>query len=247
MTHTSKKWQSHWILLQLGDFFDFFHQSHWLFSFFKVSTIFWAVPKKRGRKIQTRYLFIFSAFFFSGLQKKNSKKWWWLDGDWTGPNAVQVRSTLRQFVRDWAKEGQAERAASYSPLISALLKHLPAKGALEWLKFDSFALKRRGFYHQKGAERALGLEVFFFWCESSRWTSSGVKKMTCWNESVGYVFCLEAYFRPLFLKENNPPKQGRTSNQNKGPHLGSRCIHKNIYIYISFHHLSHSREHCCSL
>ena len=42
---------------------------------------------------------------------------------------LQVRSTLRQFVRDWAKEGQAERAASYSPLISALLKHLPPKGA----------------------------------------------------------------------------------------------------------------------
>lgn len=40
----------------------------------------------------------------------------------------EVRSTLRQFVRDWAKEGQAERAASYTPLISALLKHLPLKG-----------------------------------------------------------------------------------------------------------------------
>jgi len=43
-------------------------------------------------------------------------------------NSSKVRSTLRQFVRDWAKEGQAERAASYSPLISALLKHLPPKG-----------------------------------------------------------------------------------------------------------------------
>lgn len=41
----------------------------------------------------------------------------------------QVRSTLRQFVRDWAKEGQPERQASYQPLISALLKHLPPKRA----------------------------------------------------------------------------------------------------------------------
>eukprot|EP00435_Cladocopium_sp_Y103_P066582 s860_g28.t2 len=43
-------------------------------------------------------------------------------------NSSKVRSTLRQFVRDWAKEGQAERMASYNPLISALLKHLPPKG-----------------------------------------------------------------------------------------------------------------------
>ena len=43
-------------------------------------------------------------------------------------NSSKVRSTLRQFVRDWAKEGQAERAASYTPLIAALLKHLPPKG-----------------------------------------------------------------------------------------------------------------------
>jgi len=40
-------------------------------------------------------------------------------------NAAKVRSTLRQFVRDWAKEGEAEREASYKPLISALLRHLP--------------------------------------------------------------------------------------------------------------------------
>jgi len=40
-------------------------------------------------------------------------------------NSSKVRSTLRQFVRDWAKEGQPERQASYSPLISALLQHLP--------------------------------------------------------------------------------------------------------------------------
>ncbi len=30
---------------------------------------------------------------------------------------------------------------------------------------------------------------------------------------------------PLFLKGKNPPKQGRNSNQNKGPHLGSRYLH----------------------
>jgi len=40
-------------------------------------------------------------------------------------NSSKVRSTLRQFVRDWAKEGKAERDANYSPMIKALLQYLP--------------------------------------------------------------------------------------------------------------------------
>lgn len=42
-------------------------------------------------------------------------------------NSSKVRTTLRQFVRDWAVEGQAERAMSYGPLISALRKYLPPR------------------------------------------------------------------------------------------------------------------------
>jgi len=41
-------------------------------------------------------------------------------------NSSKVRSTLRQFVRDWAAEGQDERLASYGPLIEALWKRMPA-------------------------------------------------------------------------------------------------------------------------
>jgi len=40
-------------------------------------------------------------------------------------NSSKVRSTLRQFVRDWSAEGQAERDLCYKPLIEALLRHLP--------------------------------------------------------------------------------------------------------------------------
>jgi len=40
-------------------------------------------------------------------------------------NVSKVRTTLRQFVRDWAAEGKAERAASYAPLVEGLLRHLP--------------------------------------------------------------------------------------------------------------------------
>lgn len=41
-------------------------------------------------------------------------------------NASKVRATLRQFVRDWAKEGESERLASYHPLMEALWKRMPA-------------------------------------------------------------------------------------------------------------------------
>mmetsp|Transcript_117026 Transcript_117026/g.342759 ORF Transcript_117026/g.342759 Transcript_117026/m.342759 type:complete len:399 (+) Transcript_117026:49-1245(+) len=40
-------------------------------------------------------------------------------------NSSKVRSTLHQFVRDWAREGELERAASYLPLIQALQRHRP--------------------------------------------------------------------------------------------------------------------------
>jgi hypothetical protein len=42
-------------------------------------------------------------------------------------NSSKVRSTLRQFVRDWAPEGKAERMACYSPLMEVLLKRMPAR------------------------------------------------------------------------------------------------------------------------
>lgn len=41
-------------------------------------------------------------------------------------NSSKVRSTLRQFVRDWAAEGKGERDDNYLPLIEALKKIMPA-------------------------------------------------------------------------------------------------------------------------
>ncbi|KAJ3217454.1 Chromodomain-helicase-DNA-binding protein 1-like [Dinochytrium kinnereticum] len=37
----------------------------------------------------------------------------------------KVRSTLKQFVRDWSAEGQAERDATYKPIVDALLQYYP--------------------------------------------------------------------------------------------------------------------------
>jgi hypothetical protein len=42
-----------------------------------------------------------------------------------GRNSSKVRTTLRQFVRDWAVEGKPERDSTYAPLIEAVQRHLP--------------------------------------------------------------------------------------------------------------------------
>lgn len=37
----------------------------------------------------------------------------------------KVVGTLRQFVREWSKEGEAERNGSYQPILDALQAELP--------------------------------------------------------------------------------------------------------------------------
>lgn len=39
----------------------------------------------------------------------------------------KVRSTLRSFVRDWSKEGEAEREACYTPILEALERQWPKR------------------------------------------------------------------------------------------------------------------------
>ena len=43
----------------------------------------------------------------------------------------KLRSTLKQFVRDWADEGKAERDLCYEPMKEALLKHFETVPELE--------------------------------------------------------------------------------------------------------------------
>ncbi|KJP89704.1 hypothetical protein AK88_00664 [Plasmodium fragile] len=42
-------------------------------------------------------------------------------------NMSKVRSTLRQFVRDWSMEGKHERDSAYEPMLKSLAKYLPIK------------------------------------------------------------------------------------------------------------------------
>eukprot|EP00743_Colponemidia_sp_Colp-15_P007924 GILK01008583.1.p1 GENE.GILK01008583.1~~GILK01008583.1.p1 ORF type:complete len:398 (+),score=50.77 GILK01008583.1:41-1195(+) len=41
-------------------------------------------------------------------------------------DVTKVRSTLRQFVRDWSKEGAAERAMCYEPIIAKVKEYFPS-------------------------------------------------------------------------------------------------------------------------
>ena len=56
-------------------------------------------------------------------------------------------------------------------------------------------------------------------------------KVSCTTWSFGFIFFpgtqTTCCFWSLF-----PPKQSQNSNQNKGPHLGSRYIYVYIYVYI---------------
>jgi carnosine N-methyltransferase len=48
------------------------------------------------------------------------------DTEPTAPrNISKVRSTLKQFVREWSSEGKEERSSSFLPLIASLERHLP--------------------------------------------------------------------------------------------------------------------------
>lgn len=37
----------------------------------------------------------------------------------------KLKSTLKQFVRDWSEEGKPERDSCYQPIISEIIKNFP--------------------------------------------------------------------------------------------------------------------------
>lgn len=46
-----------------------------------------------------------------------------------GPSSTfdmdKLKSTIKQFVRDWSEEGKAERDSSYAPIIQEIQKQFP--------------------------------------------------------------------------------------------------------------------------
>lgn len=39
----------------------------------------------------------------------------------------KIKTTLKQIMRDWSSEGQAEREQSYQPIIDEILSRFPLK------------------------------------------------------------------------------------------------------------------------
>lgn len=52
----------------------------------------------------------------------------------------KMRSTLRQFVRDWSVEGAAERAQCYAPLLAELQRLAPVSASPDRLLRVCFCL-----------------------------------------------------------------------------------------------------------
>lgn len=86
-------------------------------------------------------------------------------------NSMKVRTVLRQFVRDWAEEGKAERDLQYGLLLEALEKHMPLKGSKRRLHVLSpgsglsrlpFEVAARGYVSQ-------GNEFSYHMLQGSKW------------------------------------------------------------------------------
>jgi len=45
---------------------------------------------------------------------------------YTSFDSDKVKSTLKQIVRDWSKDGEPERKLSYQPIIDEITSRLPA-------------------------------------------------------------------------------------------------------------------------
>eukprot|EP00698_Gefionella_okellyi_P024539 TRINITY_DN8694_c0_g1_i1.p1 TRINITY_DN8694_c0_g1~~TRINITY_DN8694_c0_g1_i1.p1 ORF type:complete len:407 (-),score=81.91 TRINITY_DN8694_c0_g1_i1:624-1844(-) len=74
----------------------------------------------------------------------------------------KVRSTLKQFVRDWSSEGAAERDACYKPMIAELQKHFPTPSGGIHVLVPGAGLGRLAFDVAKLGYSAQGNEFSYF-------------------------------------------------------------------------------------
>ncbi|KAI8637200.1 N2227-like protein-domain-containing protein [Parasitella parasitica] len=91
----------------------------------------------------------------------------------------KVRSTLKQFVRDWSKEGECERRATYDPIIqelNAIYKDLPIheRGAIRVL-VPGAGLGRLAFDIAKAGFSCQGNEFSYFMLFASHFVLNRIK------------------------------------------------------------------------
>ena len=100
----------------------------------------------------------------------------------TSGDMEKVQSTLKQLVRDWSSDGQAERDACYQPIIDEIEQHFPHDGAQPR---DTVQVNPNSFYFFKSHSSSffsistpfflipMFPEYFYFWSFFSSISSDG--------------------------------------------------------------------------
>jgi len=87
-------------------------------------------------------------------------------------NSMKVRTVLRQFVRDWADEGQPERDSQYGGLLNALERYVPVnsqQGRRPRVLTPGSGLSRLPFEVARRGYSAQGNEFSYHMLQGSKW------------------------------------------------------------------------------
>mmetsp|Transcript_48179 Transcript_48179/g.112726 ORF Transcript_48179/g.112726 Transcript_48179/m.112726 type:complete len:559 (+) Transcript_48179:252-1928(+) len=154
-------------------------------------------------------------------------------------NAVKVRTVLRQFVRDWAVEGKAERDQQYGPLISALERYVPiAPGSTKRPKvvLPGSGLSRLPFEVARKGYSAQGNEFSYHMLQGSKWVLNETSET---NSHTIYPFVLglghrragKDHLRGVKIPDVCPMQVLCPDGHAQGPQEFSMCAGEFVEVY----------------
>ena len=131
-------------------------------------------------------------------------------------NISKVRSTLKQFVREWSSEGKAERDASFTILIEALQRHLPVTDRSPFVICPGSGLGRLPYEIAKAGYNAQGNEFSYHMILGSHFILNSARLAP--ESVVIFPYCLnythsrseQSRLRPVRIPDEVP---SRTSGQ----------------------------------
>ncbi len=120
---------------------------------------------------------------------------------------VKMRSTLKLFIRDWAKEGQAEREICYKPILEDFKAFFPNPEGVNVL-LPGVGLGRLLFEFAKAGYTAQGNEFSYFMLLSSNFILNCTTKKDEYEiqpliHSFSNVFWEEAPFKSVKIPDEN--------------------------------------------
>mmetsp|Transcript_71121 Transcript_71121/g.164439 ORF Transcript_71121/g.164439 Transcript_71121/m.164439 type:complete len:421 (+) Transcript_71121:1151-2413(+) len=153
-------------------------------------------------------------------------------------NSVKVRTVLRQFVRDWAAEGEAERDAQYGVLLRALEKYKPLQGTeAPRVLTPGSGLSRLPFEVAQRGYSAQGNEFSYHMLQGSKWV---LNETTARNTHTIYPFVLglehrkdaRDHLRGITIPDVCP-SQELCPDGVPGPQEFSMCAGEFVEVYSS--------------